>query len=85
PAVDRDTSVLTLQNGIGSGDELVRNLIDGEKPADKIARLTDERMLQRHGELVDPAAIDAAANEAVHNEARARFMATGLKILAKSP
>ncbi|HBO83128.1 MAG TPA: hypothetical protein DD502_33920, partial [Cupriavidus sp.] len=71
--------------GIGSGDELVRNLIDGEKPADKIARLTDERMLQRHGELVDPAAIDAAANEAVHNEARARFMATGLKILAKSP
>lgn len=71
--------------GLGSGDEMVRNLIDGEKPADKISRLTDERMLQRHGELVDPAAVDAAANEAVHNEARARFMATGLKILAKSP
>ncbi|CAJ0802959.1 hypothetical protein LMG18090_04366 [Ralstonia mannitolilytica] len=71
--------------GIGSGDELVRSLTSGEKPADRIARLTDERMLQRHGELVDPAAIEAAANEAVHNEARARFMATGLKILAKSP
>jgi hypothetical protein len=71
--------------GIGSGDELVRNLTGGEPVADQISRLTDQRMLQRHGELTDPASIEAAANEAVHNEARARFMATGLKLLAKSP
>jgi hypothetical protein len=71
--------------GIGSGDELIRTLTDGETPKDQIARLTDDRMLQQHGELADPGAIDAAANLAVHNEARARFMATGLKLLVKSP
>jgi len=71
--------------GLGSGDELVRSLADGEKPKEQIARLTDQRMLERHGELTDPAAMDAAANEAVHNETRAKFMATGLKLLTKSP
>lgn len=71
--------------GMGSGDELVRGLLSTESRQDVIDRMTDERMLQRHGELTDPAAIEAAANEAVHNEARARFMATGLKLLTKSP
>jgi hypothetical protein len=42
-------------------------------------------MLERHGELASPEAIDAAASEAVHNDARARFVATGLKVLTKSP
>ena len=74
------------QFGIPSREELIAGL-DRTK-ADRnaeIDRLTDQRMLERHGELVDPQAIEDAANEAVHNEARARFMATGLKILAKSP
>lgn len=46
---------------------------------------TDRRMLIEHGDLVDPKAIDEAANAAVHNGARARFLATGLKVLTKSP
>lgn len=46
---------------------------------------TDRRMLIEHGDLVDPKAIDEAASAAVHNGARARFMATGLKVLTKSP
>jgi len=71
--------------GFGSGDELVRNLADGEPAKDQIARLTDQRMLERHGELTDPQSIENAANQAVHNEVRARFMATGLKLLTKSP
>lgn len=70
--------------GYGSGDELVRALADGEKPEATIKRLTDQRMLEEHGELTDPKAIEAAANLAVANHARARFMATGLKILSNS-
>lgn len=70
--------------GYGSGDELVRALADGEKQDDTIKRLTDQRMLEEHGELTDPKAIENAANMAVANHARARFMATGLKILSNS-
>lgn len=70
--------------GFQSGDDLVRSLIDGEKPEKAIERLTDQRMLEQHGELTDPKAIEDAANLAVANHARARFMATGLKILSNS-
>ncbi len=73
------------QFGFGSGTELVdaMSTTKAEKKAE-IERMTDQRMLERHGELVDPQAVEDAANAAVHNEARARFIATGLKILTKS-
>lgn len=72
-------------NGFQSGDELVRALLD-RQPRDQLIRdLTDQRMLERHGELVDAQSVERAAEAAVHNEARAKFMATGLKILSKSP
>lgn len=70
--------------GISDGHELIRQLTEGESVKDKIARLTDEVMLQRHGELVDPASIERAAEAAIHNEARARFVATELKALSKA-
>lgn len=71
------------QFGIGSGAELVEGL--SQDPKAKIAALTDQRMLEQHGELTDPQAMDDAANAAIANDARARHMATGLKLLAKSP
>ncbi|MGF6764070.1 hypothetical protein P3T24_004401 [Paraburkholderia sp. GAS33] len=70
--------------GYRSGDDLVRDLVSAPKPKDAIEQATDERMLQEHGELTDPQAIEDAANLAVANHARARFMATGLKILSNS-
>lgn len=71
------------QFGIGSGAELVDGL--SVDPKAKIDALTDQRMLERHGELIDPQAIEDAANAAIANDARARHMATGLKLLSKSP
>lgn len=71
--------------GLTSGDALVRELIAAENMNDKIEGLTDQRMLEEHGDLVDERSVQRAADEAVHNEARARFMATGLKMLSKSP
>jgi ribosomal protein S18 acetylase RimI-like enzyme len=70
--------------GFRSGDALIRELIDGENPRDKINGMTDQRMMERYGDLNDERAIENAANSAVHNEARARFMATGLKMLSDS-
>ena len=52
--------------------------------ADVVEGLTDQRMLERHGELTDPASIERLAEASIHNEARARFIATELKALSKA-
>lgn len=70
--------------GFGSGEALIKALNDSEPTRDKVAAEVDKRMLEQYGDLVDDAALSAAADEAVHNEARARFMATGLKMLLKT-
>ena len=55
------------------------------KRQDAIAGLVDRRMLERHGDLTDPVSIERAAEAAIHNEARAKMMATGLKMFTKTP
>lgn len=70
--------------GFGSGKELVQNLIEN-KPKEQIEGMIDQRMLERHGELTDAVSIERAAEAAIHNDVRAKFMATGLKMLSKSP
>ena len=65
--------------GFESGDALVRAIIDAAPINEVVEGLTEQRMLERHGDLVDQRAIEDAANEAVHNEARARALATELK------
>lgn len=71
--------------GLRSGEQLVRELADSESTKSKIDGVTDRLMLERHGELSNPEAIAHAASMAISNESRARAMATGLKVLAKSP
>ena len=70
--------------GFDSGDALITELAEGERPAERIENLTTQRMLEEHGDLVDNRAVEIAAEKAIHNEARARFMATGLQMLTKS-
>ena len=70
--------------GFSSGDELVRKLLAAEKPDTEIEALTDVRMLEEHGELSSPEAIAKAADQAIHNDARARFVATEANALAKA-
>lgn len=71
--------------GYNSAGDLIKDLTTAPKAADKIEGMTDQRMLEEHGELVDPVSIERAAEAAIHNEARAKMMATGLKILTKTP
>ncbi|KAA3649398.1 MAG: hypothetical protein DWQ11_18830 [Proteobacteria bacterium] len=68
--------------GFTSGDELIRTLADANPPAVEIEALTDLRMLEQHGELASEDAIARAADAAIHNEARARFLATEANALA---
>jgi len=70
--------------GFTSGDQLVRSLLANEDPKEKINGLTDQRMLERYGDLTDEDAMNRAADKAVHNEARAKFIATELDALSKA-
>lgn len=70
--------------GFTSGDELTRALAAAQSPREEIDALTDLRMLERYGELATPAAIERAADAAIHNEARARFVTTELNALAQA-
>lgn len=70
--------------GFKTGDELVRALLEAEPLASVVEGMTDQRMLERHGDLIDQRAIEEAANEAVHNEARARSLATELRAQAEA-
>jgi hypothetical protein len=83
PKVDND--LVAEMFGFANGKELKDAIAAAGKVKDEIDGLTDQRMLERHGELVDADSIERAAEAAIHNEARARFMATGLKMLSKSP
>jgi len=70
--------------GFSSGDEMTRSLAAAEYPANVIEALTDRYMLERYGDLSSPQALERAANNAIHNEARARFAATEYKFASQS-
>lgn len=70
--------------GFTSGDELVRKLAASDSPSAEIEALTDVRMLEQFGDLASPEAIEKAADKAIHNDARARFVATEANALAKA-
>mgnify|MGYP000234515596 CR=1 FL=1 len=70
--------------GFTSGDELVRTLAAAQPPAVEIEALTDLRMIERHGDLASPESLARAADRAIHNDVRARMVATELDALAKA-
>jgi phage terminase Nu1 subunit (DNA packaging protein) len=68
--------------GFENGQDLVAALLAAESPLTAVEGKTDQLMLQRHGDLVDQRALEAAALQAVHNQARAKSLATELKAQA---
>lgn len=70
--------------GFTSGDHLVRSLLSAGRTQDAIEGLTDQRMLERYGDLTSPQALERATEAALHNEARGRFVAAELNALSKA-
>lgn len=70
--------------GFASGEQLVKTLAITAEPAKVIDELTDFQTLQRFGDISSPEALNRAADEAVHNELRARVIANEMKALAKA-
>ena len=61
--------------GLSSGDELIRKLVDQKPFKDELQERTDARMEDEHGDLNTEEARQDAANQALHNELRARYIA----------
>lgn len=76
-----DPEVVAATFEFDSGDALVQSLAKAVPPLEVIEARTDARMLEEHGDITSPAALAQAADEAVFNEARARFVAAELKAL----
>lgn len=70
--------------GFSSGDELIRAIAGAENPRELVERMTDQTMLERHSELATPEAIQKAADEAIHNDVRARFITREANALAQA-
>lgn len=67
-----------------SGDELVRKLLAATPLKEEIEARAETIMLERHGELASPEAIEREADKAIHNEARAKMVATEANALARA-
>lgn len=70
--------------GYGSGDEMLRDLV--EKPSIKEAAETaaEQRMRAIHGDILNDGSIEQQADEALQNEERGRLMLAELRALAKA-
>ncbi len=69
-----DPDVYAELFGFTSGDEVVRALLDAPPPDQVIEGMTDQRMLERYGDLSDPTALQRGAEAAITNDVRARFL-----------
>jgi hypothetical protein len=79
-----DPDVVAETFGYGSGDEMVRALLAAKPMKEAVAERTDAEMLRRFGEMNTTAALEAEVQKALHNEARARFVAVELRHIAKA-
>ena len=70
--------------GFASGDQMIREILSAPAMSDEVDGLTEQRLLEEHGDLVTPQALDRAADMAVHNRMRAKVLATELNALDKA-
>lgn len=71
----------SLGSDFTSGEGLVRAMLEMRPFEEVVDARTDERMHAEHSDLADPAEVEAAVERALHNDARARFDAAGLRHL----
>jgi len=67
--------------GFRSGEDMIAQLVSAPKMNEEIETQTDLRMLDQYGDLNSPEALAKAADEAIHNDAHSRLLATELAAL----
>lgn len=79
-----DPDVVASSFGFSSGDKLVRELVNSKPIDEVIDAITDQKMLEKYGDITDPKSMEKAVNESIHNDVRTRFVASELRALAKA-
>lgn len=67
--------------GYESGDQMVREIAEALPPDVYVQNYSDLLMLSRYGDIASAEAMQAAADEAVHNAMRARVIAAEIKAI----
>ena len=67
-----------------SGQAMVEAMVNSPKMKEAIEAETNRRMEIEHSDLTNPEQIEIAIDRAIHNEARARFVAAELKALSQA-
>ena len=70
--------------GFTDGKAMTEAIADAQPRREVVEAMTDQRMLEKYGDITSPQAMNAAANQAIHNEVRTRFIATEYKALTKA-
>ena len=78
-----EASLVADMFGFKNPSTMIDMLLELQPIEDAIEERTDQRMLEEHSDLVDPRQLELQVQEAIHNEARARFVAVELNTLAK--
>ena len=78
-----DPDAVALTFGYSSGDALIKDLAFSMPLNQAVIEETDARMFEEHAELSSDEAITRAVEEAIHNDAHLRFLATETKAAEK--
>lgn len=70
-----DPSIVAEMFGFRDAAHLITSIVEAFPQADQVQGLTDQMMLERYGDAATPRGMERAADEAVHNENRARVLA----------
>lgn len=81
-AVANDHEIIAEQYGFGSGDSMIKAIINAEDRKTKVERQTDEEMMNRHGDLLNDGTLEREAMTDYHNGERALQLAAELKAVA---
>tara|TARA_B100000073_G_scaffold347991_2_gene364423 strand:+ start:15091 stop:23652 length:8562 start_codon:yes stop_codon:yes gene_type:complete len=66
-----------------SADELMNALWNSEKREDVINRITNDRMKERHGDMLNDGSLEEEALNAVYNDERAKVIAMEMRAIAR--
>ncbi len=79
-----DVKVVAEMFGFTDGLSMIDALLELRPIEETITERTKQNMLEKHSNLVDPRQQELQIQEAIHNEARARFVAVELNTLSKA-
>jgi len=80
----QDPDVVAEMFGFASGSDMILRISAAKPLKEAIDAQLDARMEAEYGEMFTPAEVEKQVNKALHNEVRARLVATELKWLSKS-